>query len=80
MTVFQCGFIANGSGVPSCSKDISSAVPVPLSAASSLSKVYDGGWGFGLAASEDGKLQVWGVNQATIVGKNGEIRLTSDHA
>ncbi len=71
MSVLQCGFIASSAveGEPSCSKDISSAIPVPVSGP--VSKLYSGGWGFGLAGSDDGKLYSWGVNQATLLGKSG---------
>ena len=73
MPILQCGFIASTAGEPSCSKDISSATPVPLASSAQLSKVYPGGWGFALAAADDGKLYAWGVNQATLLGGSGAI-------
>lgn len=73
MTVLQCGFIASGAGEPDCSKDISSARPVPVSSDVQLTSIYPGGWGFGLAISADGKLYSWGINSATLLGKSGKL-------
>ncbi len=74
MPLLQCGFIANGPGeVLRDSKDISSALPVPVAptAGPNLVKGCEGGWGFGLGLSDDGSLYAWGVNQATMLSKQG---------
>ena len=73
----QCGFIAGSAHVPSVhSRDFSSCVPVPVEPAGSqaLTKPFPGGWGFGLAATDDGTLYAWGVNAATLLGKQGDLR------
>ena len=73
----QCGFIAGSAHVPSVhSRDVSSCVPVPVEPAGSqaLTKPFPGGWGFGLAATDDGTLYAWGVNAATLLGKQGDLR------
>lgn len=72
MTVLQAGFIANSPEEPGCSKDISSAKPVPVSDAVQLSKIFQGGWGFSVAATADDKLYIWGVNAATMLAKGGK--------
>ena len=74
MTVLQAGFIANGPGEPDCSKDISSAVPVPVSSNEvQLTKIFPGGWGFGIGCTDDNKLYIWGVNAATMIAKAGNF-------
>lgn len=76
MSLLQCGFIANGvQDTPDCSKDISSShlVPVSSSGEVKLVKSYSGGWGFGMASTEEGTLYVWGVNQATLLAKRGNV-------
>lgn len=68
----QCGFIAGDPGsITINSKDISSSVPVPISSSTTLTSIYSGGWGYGIASTTDAKLFSWGINQATILKKSG---------
>lgn len=67
MPLHQCGFVASapGQGEPSCSKDISSPTPVEVTGPGGppLAVPFGGGWGFALAATDDGTVFAWGVNQ-----------------
>ena len=76
MSVLQCGFLANDANEPDCSKDICSAIPVAVEQgdqAVKLAKIFPGGWGFSVAATEDGQLYMWGVNAATMLAKGGQF-------
>lgn len=73
MPILECGFLAGGVDDPTSSKDIFSAAPVVVGGpqGASLTVPFQGGWGFALAATSQGRLYSWGVNQATVLGKQG---------
>lgn len=72
MPLYQCGFVASGKVDHETSNDIASATPVPVPA-KDLIHAYNGGWGFALAGTGSGALYAWGVNAATLLGKQGGV-------
>ena len=71
MTVFECGFIDNQARELRSSAEIRSERPQPLPNSLPLINIYPGGWGFGVASTEDGQLYAWGINATTLLRRKG---------